>query len=360
MLFVNARYLTQELTGVQRFAEQISLSLKDIRDDLIFLSPPGVLRKDIANKLQVKEIGSKSGHLWEQIDLPRYLKRNGSGLLLNLGSTAPIFYTNQIVTHHDVTYKRYPESFSKKFRIFYSVLIPMMLKNSRQLLTVSEFSKKEISEVYNHPNDKITIIYNAVSDDFKRKSGSQDNKPYFLAVSSPNFHKNFHGMLKAFKLLGDKYDISLKIIGKASANFSTQDFSSLAKDSDKVKFLGRVDDGEMIYLYQNALAFVFPSFYEGFGIPPLEAQSCGCPVLSSNMASMPEVLRDSAIYFDPYNEADIALAMERMILDNSLRTELVSKGYANVKRFSWNDSAAKVSQMVDELLIDKKSLVESK
>ncbi|HDU8665065.1 TPA: glycosyltransferase family 1 protein, partial [Serratia liquefaciens] len=123
MLFVNARYLTQELTGVQRFAEQISLSLKVIRDDVVFLAPPGVLRNNVANKLQVREIGSKSGHFWEQIELPRYLKKNGSGLLLNLGSTAPVFYNNQIVTHHDVTYKRYPESFSRKFRLLYGFLI---------------------------------------------------------------------------------------------------------------------------------------------------------------------------------------------------------------------------------------------
>ncbi|CAI0798255.1 glycosyltransferase family 4 protein [Serratia quinivorans] len=354
MLFVNARYLTQELTGVQRFAEQISLSLKDIRNDLVFVSPPGVLRKDVAERLKIVEVGSKSGHLWEQIELPRYLKLNGSGLLLNLGSTAPVFYDNQIVTHHDVTYKRYPKSFSKKFRFFYGFLIPMMLRNSKKLLTVSEFSKKEINDVYGYPNEKIAIIYNAVSDDFKRTTRSKDSEKYLLAVSSPNFHKNFHGMLKAFELLGDRYNVSLKIIGKTATSFSKQDFTSLIKDSNKIKFMGRVDDDEMISLYQNALAFVFPSFYEGFGIPPLEAQSCGCPVISSNMASMPEVLRDSAIYFDPENEADIASAMEKIILDSSLRTELINKGDANVQRFSWHDSAAKISQIVDELLVYKK------
>ncbi|AHY06538.1 glycosyltransferase family 4 protein [Serratia plymuthica] len=354
MLFVNARYLTQELTGVQRFAEQISLSLNDIRDDIIFLSPPGILRKDVAEQLQVKEIGSKSGHQWEQIELPRFLKNNDSGLLLNLGSTAPVFYNNQIVTHHDVTYKRYPESFSKKFRLFYGFLIPMMLKHSKKLLTVSEFSKKEINNVYGYPIDKIEIIYNAVSDEFKRTVRSDENKPYFLAVSSPNFHKNFHGMLKAFELLGDKYNISLKIIGKTATSFSKQDFSSLINKTEKIEFMGRVDDKDMIKLYQNALAFVFPSFYEGFGIPPLEAQSCGCPVISSNMASMPEVLRDSALYFDPYNEQDIASAMEKIILDEKLRSELISRGDANIKRFSWSDSALKISQIVDEILSHKK------
>ncbi|CAI0794377.1 glycosyltransferase family 4 protein [Serratia proteamaculans] len=354
MLFINARYLTQELTGVQRFAEQISLSLNDIRDDIIFLSPPGILRKDVADKLHVKEIGRRSGHQWEQVELPRFLKKNGSGLLLNLGSTAPVFYNNQIVTHHDVTYKRYPESFSKKFRLFYSLLIPMMLKNSKNLLTVSEFSRKEINDVYGYPLDKIAIIYNAVSEKFQKAIRLEETERYFLAVSSPNFHKNFHGMLEAFELLGDKYNVSLKIIGKTATSFSKQDFSSLIKNSKKIKFMGRVNDDEMIKLYQNALAFVFPSFYEGFGIPPLEAQSCGCPVISSNMASMPEVLRDSAVYFDPYNKENISSVMERIILDSDLRSEIICKGDANIKRFSWNDSAMKVSQIVDDILSKKK------
>ncbi|BEN34261.1 TPA: glycosyltransferase family 4 protein [Serratia marcescens] len=350
MLFVNSRFLTQELTGVQRFAEQISLALKDIRDDVVFLSPPGVLRKDVAAKLQVREIGRKNGHYWEQIELPRFLKNNGSSLLLNLGSTAPVFYKNQIVTHHDVTYKRYPKSFSKKFRAFYGVMIPAMLKSSKRLLTVSEFSKGEINEVYGYPKDRISIIYNAVSDEFKRKKHTELNKTYLLAVSSPNFHKNFHGMLKAFELLGDKYNISLKIIGKTASSFAEQDFSALIKGTDKIEFMGRVDDDEMIFLYQNALAFVFPSFYEGFGIPPLEAQACGCPVISSNAASMPEVLRDSALYFSPENIPEMTSAMERIISDENIRAELINKGDSNVKRFSWLDSAIKINKIADELL----------
>ncbi|WP_415423483.1 glycosyltransferase family 4 protein [Serratia marcescens] len=350
MLFVNSRFLTQELTGVQRFAEQISLSLRVTRDDVIFLSPPGVLRKDVAAKLQVREIGRKSGHYWEQIELPRFLKKNGSGLLLNLGSTAPVFYNNQIVTHHDVTYKRYPESFSKRFRVFYGAMIPAMLKNSKHLLTVSEFSKGEIHEVYGYPKDRISIIYNAVSDEFKRKKHTELSKPYLLAVSSPNLHKNFHGMLKAFELLGDKYNISLKIIGKTATSFAKQDFSALVKGTDKIEFMGRVGDDEMISLYQNALAFVFPSFYEGFGIPPLEAQACGCPVISSNAASMPEVLRDSALYFSPKNINEMASVMKIIISDENMRRELINKGYSNVKRFSWLDSAVKINKIADELL----------
>ena len=352
MLFVNARYLTQELTGVQRFAEEISLSLNEIRNDLVFLSPPGVIRSDVAKKLQVQEVGTRKGHQWEQIELPRYLKKNGSGLLLNLGNTAPILYKNQIITHHDVAYKRYPASFSKKFRLFYNIFVPLMLKKSKWLFTVSDFSRCEINDIYGYPLDKISVIYNAVNEEFKRGEG-KNTEPYFLAVSSPNFHKNFHGMLQAFSTLSKNYDVALKIIGKTTGSFSKQDFSSLIKTSNKINFLGRVEDDEMISLYQNAYAFVFPSFYEGFGIPPLEAQSCGCPVISSNTASMPEVLRDSALYFDPYSTSQMADAMERVLLNRELRLNLIEKGDENIKRFSWVNSARKVSQIVDEILENK-------
>ncbi|MGQ8705923.1 glycosyltransferase family 4 protein [Serratia sp. TSA_198.1] len=355
MLYINGRFLTQEMTGVQRFAEEISRQLNKIRNDVVILAPEGILNKAILKEFNVEVVGRKSGHYWEQVELPYALKKKGSPLLLNLCSTAPAFYQNQIVTHHDVTYKRYPSSFSRKFRFVYGVLIPRMLKSSRHLLTVSEFSKEEIHNVFGYPKEKISIIYNAVNDAFAKaehKSTDRQNA-YLLAVSSPNYHKNFHGMLSAFETVSKEFDVSLKIIGKTAVSFSQQDFSALLSHSDKVEFMGRVDDQELINLYQNALAFVFPSFYEGFGIPPLEAQSCGCPVISSNAASMPEVLQDSVIYFDPNNIAMISDAMKEIISDSELRTELTRKGNLNLKRFSWHASAQKVSDIVDSFSNDQ-------
>ncbi len=349
MLYINGRFLTQEMTGVQRFAEEISRQLNKIRNDVVILSPKGIINKSLIQEFNIEVVGDKKGHYWEQVELPRVLKKKGSPLLLNLCSTAPAFYKNKIVTHHDVTYKRYPASFSKKFRFVYGILIPLMLRNSRHLLTVSEFSKGEIHNVFGYPKNKISIIYNAVSDSFSKVESSNLDiqRAYLLAVSSPNFHKNFHGMLSAFETLSKEHDISLKIIGKTAVSFSQQDFSTLISQPDKVEFMGRVEDKELITLYQNALAFVFPSFYEGFGIPPLEAQSCGCPVISSNTASMPEVLQDSVIYFDPNNITMISEAMMKVVSDQKLRSELTKKGNENVKRFSWNTSAQKVSTIVD-------------
>lgn len=349
MIYINARFLTQDVTGVQRFAEQICIELVGLRDDVVLLAPKDIKRSSLPASFNIQTIGEKSGHYWEQVELPKYLRSIDSPLLVNLCSTAPVFYKNQIVTHHDVTYKRYKKSFSLKFRMLYSLLIPMMLKSSKALITVSEFSKSEILQYFNYNPEKIHIIYNAVGREFIDSPKKNDNsEKYFLAVSSPNFHKNFHGMLDAYNLLKSRSgsDVKLKVIGKSASSFATQDFSKNAQDGD-VTFLGRVDDNQLISLYQNATAFVFPSFYEGFGIPPLEAQACGCPVISSNKASMPEVLRNSVLYFDPYNVSEMANMMEKIISDSDLRDTLVTAGLQNVKDYSWKVSAQKVNSIIE-------------
>ncbi|HFK7185062.1 glycosyltransferase family 4 protein [Serratia odorifera] len=347
MIYVNARFLTQELTGVQRFAQEISLAIAQLRDDVVFVSPANILHQDIAARLNVQIVGTRQGHLWEQWDLPNYLRQQGNPLLINLCNTAPVSYKNKLVTHHDVIYKRYPQSFSAKFRLVYNALVPLMLKSSRGLLTVSEFSKKELHAVFDYPLENIHVIYNAVASQFQ-PSGDRHTqaKPYLLAVSSPNYHKNFHGLIAAFSRMKGADNIVLKIIGSANKNFSGVDFSQGSANAERIQFVGRVSDQELIALYSNAKAFVFPSLYEGFGIPPLEAQACGCAVISSNRASLPEVLAQSVIYFDPENTEEMTQTLERIVTDENLRQELVEAGYENVKRFDWAKSAQELNRII--------------
>jgi len=223
-----------------------------------------------------------------------------------------------------------------------------MLKSSKKLITVSEFSKKEISEAFNYNANNIVVVSNAVNSSFTPSIDHGSKERYLLLVSSKNYHKNFHGAIAAFSQLAGYGNLSLKIIGAANGSFSEMNLTN--EHVDNIEFMGRVDDAALIKLYQGALGFVFPSYYEGFGIPPLEAQACGCPVISSNKASMPEVLLDSALYFDPYNIDDIALHMKELIDDENLRSELREKGYLNVKRFSWYSSASKVNEIINELI----------
>lgn len=344
MIYINARFLTQPLTGVQRFSLELCLELNKIRDDLIFLvhSKAEILDKNLVKDFNIIEVNKGYGHYWEQITLPGYLKNIGSPLLINLCSTAPIFYKNQIVTHHDVTYVRYPESFSFKFRLLYKFLIPRMLHSAKRVITVSNFSKQEISRVYSTPLEKFKIIYNAVNGNFKpNRNIERDN--FCLAVSSPNLHKNFHRMIEAF--LASNTTLNLLIIGGQAASFSGINYQA----DPRIKFLGRIDDAELIELYQKAAFFIFPSLYEGFGIPPLEAQACGCPVIASNVASIPEVLGNSAKYFDPLNINEIKLVIENISNNKEMRSQLTTLGFENVQRFSWEKSAYQLSGLIEKV-----------
>ncbi|MBB4862878.1 glycosyltransferase involved in cell wall biosynthesis [Pseudomonas nitritireducens] len=353
MIVINARFLTQPLSGVQRFAEQISLSLARLRSDLRFVAPPGeILRPEIARQLGVEQVGRHQGHLWEQLDLPLWLARQGRPLLVSLCSTAPLAYRRQLATHHDITYVRHPQSFSWKFRALYRVMIPLMLRRSLALISVSEFSRQEIASHYGLATQRIHVIGNAVSAEFcPGVETAESGRPYVLAVSSPAPHKNFARLVEAFGLLAD-LDVELRIVGAANRSFADAALPQGAQD-ERVRWLGRLDDDQLIEQYRHAAAFAFPSLYEGFGIPPLEAQACGCPVVAASSASIPEVLGNSVLYFDPYDPAGMAAALRRVLLDHQLRAELRQLGQDNVLRYSWDISALRLSSLIDSCLLER-------
>ena len=352
MIAINARFLTQPITGVQRYAVELSLWLKRMMvDDVVLLSPHGIVQKDTASFLDVRVIGSHSGHLWEQVDLPIYLKKYGSPLLLNLCNTAPLCYANKVVTVHDVAYEVFPQAFSKSFLYAYKFFIPLILKNSRHIITVSEFSKGEICKYYDTEQAKISIIPNAVNEHFFFvEDNALKSQKYFLAVSSLNYRKNFTAVLEAFELFVQKNkDISLYIVGdmKSSA-FAYIDISKHL-GNQRIKFLGRVSDEELIRYYSNAVGFIYPSLYEGFGIPPLEAQKCGCPVLCSDIPVLHEVCGDSVLYCNPYDIEDMA---SKMSILSTMSKDLRMKGYMNAERFNWTSSAEKLLRILR--IIEKK------
>jgi glycosyltransferase involved in cell wall biosynthesis len=167
-----------------------------------------------------------------------------------------------------------------------------------------------------------------------------------MAVSSQAYHKNFTGLINAFNNLckSKKTDLSLIIVGGSCHNLRKQSYNTFSNAS--IHFVGKVTDEKLIKLYQEATAFIFPSLYEGFGIPPLEAQACGCPVVVSNAASMPEVLGDSVVFFDPANTSQMQDTICRVTEDISLRKSLMERGLSNVNRFSWEDSAQKLYEII--------------
>ncbi|MCR5003940.1 MAG: nucleotidyltransferase family protein [Bacteroidales bacterium] len=337
MIYINARFLTQKLTGVQRFAIEITRELKKIYgEQLILLAPCNIVHKDLADEFGVRIIGKKTGYRWEQFELPAYLKDRGCPPLLNLCNLAPLSYPNNFITVHDITWARYPSTYSRSFVAMYRYMLPRLCAKARHLFTVSEFSRKEISSEFGIPENKITVIYNAVGPEFKPVPDEDLRKEnYILAVSSLKPNKNFGFIVRNLGRITEKVPgLKLYIIGDCqSKSFAKVDVDGL-KSNPAVRLLGRVSDEDLVRYYSNARSFVFPSFYEGFGLPVIEAQACGCPVVSSNAASLPEILGDSALLFDPRDDDDFVSKLLQ-----SLGQDFSQKARENVERFSWERQA---------------------
>lgn len=349
LVVVNARFLTQKVTGVQRFAMELCFCLKEIMDEIEFVTPDGILQHDAFEKLNAKVVGKHHGHLWEQMDLPKYLKSRNNPLLVNLANSAPLFYKNKIVTIHDVAYKVFPQTYPKSFLMYYSFMIPRLLKYSKHIVTVSEYSKSEICKFYHVNGAKVSVVYNAVSYLFKVDKNHSSEK-YFLAVSSMNYRKNFIYILEAFKkYLEQGGSKSLYIIGDLKNNSFKEIDLSLYTDNPKIKFLGRVSDDELVKYYSNAEAFIYPSLYEGFGIPPLEAQKCDCPAICAEASCIPEIFGNSVLYCDPYNSDSLVEKLKIITKDDALRQELIEKGRENTAKYSWINSAKKLKNIIEHI-----------
>lgn len=351
-LYINGRFLTRRMTGVDRFAREVSSAIDRmlVENDpqvaglnVIMLVPPTEKVEHDYRRIQVRQVGSRQGASWEQLDLARAVPANS--LLLSMCNTGPALRRNHAVVIHDAGTERLPQGFSRSFRWWYRVLMPLLGRNARQVLTVSEFSRRELQDVYSIPTDKTVVvpvgcehILRVQADPTALERFGLHQRPYFLAVSSMAANKNFRLILDALALL-DNPPFDIVIAGGANPRV----FGNAGNiDAASVRWLGYVSDAELRALYGGALGFVFPSLYEGFGLPPLEAMMCGCPVLVATAASIPEVCGDAALYFDPHDAVALKEAMLRLAGDDELREQMRARGYQRARRNSWDQVACEV------------------
>lgn len=354
-IFVNARFLTQPITGVQRFAIEICKELQRIDRNILFVTPSNILHKEIAKLLNASIIGFNEGHVWEKIDLPIYLKSHGSPLLVNLCNTSPLFYVNQITTIHDMAVFECPNWFSKKFRILYKFSYPYIVKNSKKVITVSHFSKKEIIKYLSVNADQIEVIYNSINhftEPFILDENTIKNNKYILCVGSVEPRKNLISVIKAFQKL-TFLSYKLIIVGGKNKLFNSLNLGEIIDPAnlDRIVFTGYLSDVELIQLYKNASIFLYPSLYEGFGIPPLEAMLYGCPTIVSNKASLPEVCGNASLYVDPLDIRDIASKLTTLIENKGgIREGLIQKGRIQSAKYSWEKSAQQLHAIIQRYL----------
>lgn len=346
-IYVNARFLTQRITGVQRYAAEISKQLKSLSGEISFVSPRNIIHDELANELNVVEHGKMTGHLWEQLELPVFLRKMGSPLLISPANSSPLGYDNKVVVIHDVSFLRNPRWFSRKFFYYYRFVVAKASRQALKIITPSEFSKKEVSHLLCIPEDKIEVVYGAASSEpgnDNREITSRSGR-YMLAVSSLDPRKNFDNLIAAFIASGIK-DIRLIIVGHMSGIFRNKKLSEAVGKNPDIIFTGYISDQELFDLYRKAELFIYPSLYEGFGIPPLEAMACGCPVVVSRASSLPEICGNAAVYVDPLDVDDMKRAICEIVGNSKLRQELIIKGKERVKSFSWNDSAKRLLNII--------------
>lgn len=348
MIVINARFLTQKMTGVQRYAYEICNRLPEQigGKKVVFVLPKDKVINELTNnKANVISTGCFKGQLWEQFSLPSFLKTQNTPLLINFVGIGPVFYKNKIMFLYDLAFKHHPEWFSYKFQKSYNILIPISLRNSIKIVTDSNYVKKDIIATYKIKNEKIDVIYAAHSNKFTNKSLKREK--FILTVSSIDPRKNLKRVIQAFSMINSDY--KLVIVGQKNKTFSCIGLEE-ETINDNIIFTGYLTDEELIESYNKATLFIYGSLFEGFGIPPLEAQACGCACLVSNRTSLPEVYGDSVEYFNPNSIEDIKDKIEKIINDKSKMMKLQKRGLLNLSRFSWDNSMMELKSIIEELI----------
>ncbi|NVN11084.1 glycosyltransferase family 4 protein [Nguyenibacter vanlangensis] len=353
-LYINGRFLTQKISGVQRFAREISKRILEISPPGLpahILAPPGGVACP-ADGLPARSCGRLRGQAWEQAELPWHAR---DGMLVNLGNTAPLLAPlagqAQIVVVHDAGVFSYPQAYSAKFRLWNRGMLHALRHTRTHFVTVSEFSRRELQARLRLPDDGVSVITEGADHILSLTPdrtilARHDITPrrFVLAVGNLAPHKNLRGLSLLARSLA-ALDIDLVVTGGLNRTvFSESDREqSLPQPA---KYIGRVDDTELRALYEAALCFVFPSFYEGFGLPPIEAMACGCPVAASAIPSLEEVCGPAAAYFDPTDPADIERRVMAVVEDPLQRGRMRDAGGIHVAGFTWDRAARQLLDIV--------------
>lgn len=264
----------------------------------------------------------------------------------------PIVSSRVVATVHDISYELFPETFSTRDKAILKTLVPGTLRRADAVITVSESSKRDIVNHYGTPPEKIMVVYQSIAPNFRvlpkdavlreRLGQFGIRGPYILAVGNLQPRKNLYRLILAYARLlrNGTYRGNLVLVGKSKWQESS--LFQLAHElglEDHINFTGYVSDEDLVALYNGADVFVYPSLYEGFGLPPLEAMACGCPVVASDSSSLPEVVGDAGILAPPQSDDAIAWAISRLVFEPGLRATLMARGLERVQRFSMSQAA---------------------
>jgi glycosyltransferase involved in cell wall biosynthesis len=353
---INGRFFSRPVTGVERYAREMVGALdKLLADDSSawpFSSPPVLVApKGVTCDMNLQRISFENtrsalvGHLWEQTQLA---SRAHGNVLVSLCNAGPVLCKSQLVVLHDAAVFRYPNDFRRSYRIVHR-LLGRVLAGRCRLATVSNFARRELSSVLGLPETKIAVIPNGgdhLNDiAVQEPSSGMPDKPYFLVVGSAGERKNLSVLVRALSHLPPGASDVLVVGASRDAVFQEAN----REHPLEVRWTGRLADGELRALYAKAIALIYPSRYEGFGLPPLEAFANKCMVLAADSGAVRETCGDAALYFDPDNDEQLAALMIDSLANRFDRGARMRAGRERLDSYTWASAARQLCLALSQI-----------
>lgn len=290
--------------------------------------------------------------IWFECSVKKFLKKADADLFISCDGFVPLrTKTKTLAVIHDLAFEHYPKDIPFLVRYYYQYFFPKFAWNANRIATVSEYSKQDLLDWYSIDQDKIDVVYNGAAEHFRpvaeerKKEIHQkfsDGKEYFIYVGALHQRKNIVNLLKAYDQFRSESDLGIKllIVGRKAWGTSEMDktYETMTYKSDVI-FTGRLSDEDLASTLASALALVYISYFEGFGIPLIEAMNCDVPIITSDQSSLPEVAGKAAIIVEPFDVEDISSAMKRIAENENLRNKLIEKSRIQRTKFSWDKTA---------------------
>lgn len=355
---IDAHAIGSQSTGNETYIKNLILALAEIdrlNEYVLFFTRPEVARQWEGRfpNVRVQLIRPHTPYARIPVSFPLAMYRAGVDLIHVQYTAPPFCHKPIVVTIHDLSFEHFPQFFTPRERFFFRRAIPHTARRAAKVLTVSEYSRRDIINTYQLPPEKVVVTPNGVGPEFrptrdeerlqavKKKYGIE--RPYLLSVGNLQPRKNLARLIKAYSRLREMFEDfrhQLVIVGKRAWLYrNILHEANRSPYAGDMVFTGYVPESDLPDLYSGAAVFVYPSIFEGFGLPVLEAMACGTPVITSNSSSLPEVVGEAGLMVDPYDEEAWARTILRVVEDRQLRNELAERSVQQAARFSWRRTA---------------------